>query len=439
MRAGPPQVNVAGPDQPVAVRCSPTRSGSPALVGCSVLAAVGMVAGLLAGRSDVAAFGAAFAAVAAAAVALAESPMFDVRVVVDADRVLEGDVVSARVLITSSCAVDRVDVFVELPFGFIVVTGTNPAAIALAAGEEHEIALALRADQWGLHRLGRLAVRARDRTGLLRWEAAVEELHAVRVLPGPSALDDLVRPARTRVHAGNQVARSRGEGTEFADIRPFACGDLARDVNWRLTARRGEPWVNLRHPERSTDVVILLDTFAEAAMPDGVRAAAALATAHLDQRDRVGYVGFGGSLRWLEPGGGRRQEYRMIDALITTQVYASDAWRTLRAVPQRTIPPNALLLAVSPLHDQRVVGALGSLRSRGIDVAVLEIVLPQEPAESKVYGPFAERLWELQRRTTRSQFVRLGVPVSSWDGSGPLAEPVNELMAFRRRIRSRAG
>jgi uncharacterized protein (DUF58 family) len=66
----------------------------------------------------------------------------------------------------------------------------------------------------------------------------------------------VLRPFRTQVFAGNQVAREKGEGIEFADMRPFAPGDRVRRVNWRASARRGELWVNEYHAERNGDVVL---------------------------------------------------------------------------------------------------------------------------------------------------------------------------------------
>ena len=90
------------------------------------------------------------------------------------------------------------------------------------------------------------------------------EPNRLKVYPGGETLQHLLRPLETQAFAGSQVARTRGEGIEFADLRPFMTGDRVRRVNWRATARRGEPWVNEIHPERSADVVLFLDTFAEA-------------------------------------------------------------------------------------------------------------------------------------------------------------------------------
>ena len=155
-------------------------------------------------------------------------------------------------------------------------------------------------------------------------------------------------------------------------MRPWAPGDPLKRVNWRATARRGEVWVNESHPERNTDVILFVDSFAEARGGDtgtldlAVRATAALADAYIGRRDRVGLISFGGILRWLEPGMGTVQLYRIVDALLDTQIILSYYWTGIDVIPQRTLPPNALVIALSPLLDGRSVDALLDLRARGL-------------------------------------------------------------------------
>ena len=131
--------------------------------------------------------------------------------------------------------------------------------------------------------VGEVWLRARDRTGLVRFEGRVDRRRPLRIYPAPERLRRLITPARTQAATGSEVAPVRAEGLEFADTRPFVPGDRVRSVNWRATARRGSLVVNERHPERNADVVIFLDSFAEARATDqgtleqAVRAAATLA------------------------------------------------------------------------------------------------------------------------------------------------------------------
>ena len=86
---------------------------------------------------------------------------------------------------------------------------------------------------------------------------------AVRVLPGIERLRTLVSPARTQAAVGPRRSSARGEGLELAEVRPWVPGDHARRLHWRATARRGEPFVAERHPERAADVLMFVDTFAD--------------------------------------------------------------------------------------------------------------------------------------------------------------------------------
>jgi uncharacterized protein (DUF58 family) len=154
-----------------------------------------------------------------------------------------------------------------------------------------------------------------------------------------------------------------------------------RRVNWPATARRGAPVISDRHPERNADVVLFLDTFAEARrMHEGtlvraVRAADTLAAAHLAQRDRVGLVAFGGMAHWLLPSAGTAQLERIADALLRSEIVFSYVLRNVKVLPPRSLPPHALVIALTPLLDERTATALSDLRGRGHDLVVVEIVL----------------------------------------------------------------
>ena len=161
---------------------------------------------------------------------------------------------------------------------------------------------------------------------------------SLRVYPRPEALRYLLRPRRPSSSAGTR-SRAKGEGIEFADLRPFAFGDRMRRVNWRASARRGELWVNEQHPERNADVVVFLDSFAEArrgahgTIEPAVRAASALA-------ERLPPPARPGRPRLLRrhaalalPGTGATQLYRIIDALLDTRILLSYAWKSIDIVP----------------------------------------------------------------------------------------------------------
>ena len=419
-----------------------TRQPAPRLLAYAIVAALGLLGALALRRAELATLAAPFAALLA--LGLSGAPP-DVRgwLTLDEDRALEDDELDLTVAVRSTTGVDRVEVGVVLPHGLVLTDGTNPIALRLGAYEERELALRVRCVRFGAYELGDLRLRARDRLGLVSWEGSIRRRSPLRVYPRPERLHELLSPARTQASAGNEVARLRAEGLEFADTRPFVPGDRLNTVNWRATARRGSLVVNERYPERSTDVVLFLDSFAEARATAGegtfeqaVRVAATLAARFLERRDRVGMVAFGGILRWLEPDAGLVQRYRLVDALLEAGVELSYAWKDATVIPRRTLPPRALVIAVTPLLDERSIGALLELRARGHDLVVVEISPePHAPVGAGRIDAIARRVWMLQRAELRARFERLGVAVTTLEPGVPLDAALEEVRSFRRHAR----
>ncbi|MGE5273082.1 MAG: DUF58 domain-containing protein [Verrucomicrobiota bacterium] len=414
------------------------RTASPKLTAYAVLGGIALIAALVTRRPELAAIGAPFLLLLGAGLIGAAEPDLRASVRVDRDRLIEGDEVTVEIELGADRAIERLELLLELPAGVTVAEGDNPLAVRLPA-DGRTLTLRLRADRWGAHRIGDLSVRARDAFGLFARTGRIPAGMSVKVFPRQEALRRLLPPAETQLYSGDELARAKGEGLEFADLRPFAFGDRVRRINWRASARRGELWVNEQHPERNVDVVLFVDSFAElrrgssSTLDLAVRAAATLADRYTRRRDRVGLVSFGGYLRWLAPGGGLAQLYRIVDALLDTEITLSHAWKAIDVVPARTLPPQALVVALSPLLDERSVGALLHLRARGFDLDVIELspLAFVDPGETEP-ELLAYRLWRLQREALRSRFHAAGVPVVEWRDGDPLARPIEEVTAFRR-------
>jgi uncharacterized protein (DUF58 family) len=415
-----------------------TRTASPRLGGYAALAAVGLVLGIALGRPELVALGAPFAVFLGIAVAASRPPAVGVGFTLGSDTAIEGRDVEAELELEAEQGVERVDVALTLPDGIVADRLPRPSALRVAPDDPRRFDFRLRGRRWGAYRLGATIVRAHDRFGLFAYEARVEATAPLRVYPRPESLRRLVRALETQPFAGNEVARTKGDGIEFADIRPFAFGDRVRRINWRASAKRQQLYVTESHPERNTDVVLFLDAFADvgATLENAVRAAATLAQAYLRRRDRVGLVAFSGIVRWLTPSMGERQLYRIVETLLETSVIPSYVWRGIEHVPVRTLPPKALVVALTPLLDERSVGALLDLRARGFDLAIVDVSpLPYVGAGGGAVEQLGYRLWRLWRESMRFRYERLGVPVFEWREGVPLALAVEEVIAFRRSAR----
>jgi uncharacterized protein (DUF58 family) len=450
---------------------APARRPSPKLTVYTGLAATAMLAGLALGRPELVALGAPMALLVIAGLAVAREPSVELEVDVDRERAVEGDEVLMTLTLRSAAPVARLEVVPQLPDRLSLPGQPRARSVRLLAGEPVRLELRLRCDRWGASTLGGVHLRAHDPLRLFAWEWQVAGRRSLIVYPEPARLRALVRPLETQVFSGNQVSRQRGDGIEFADVRPFLPGDRARSINWRATARRGVPWVNERHPERNTDVVLFLDSFTDLRMAESgaggsgrstldraVSAAASLASAYLARRDRVGLVSFGGVVRWLQPGTGQAMLYRLLDTLMETQLFATVGWRGIRHLPSRTLPPKALIVALTPLLDERGVTALFDLLARGYDLAIVDVspltgageggpatpgpAAPGAPAARRgrrgrraaEAAALAERLWALKREALRHRYQELGAAVVEWREPTELEQVLYEVEACRRRV-----
>jgi uncharacterized protein (DUF58 family) len=418
-----------------------TRTGNPRLIGYSVLAAVGLLGALALRRPELAIVAAPFALLVVVGTRAARDPEIELELAVADERTLERTDLDAVVTVRARRPVDRLELLLELPPQVEVVTGDAGRSLRLRAGEARELEYTLRCTTWGVHELGRTRIRARDPFRIVGWEARGAETRKIKAYPSPMTLRRLVPPAETQAFAGSEVARVKGEGVEYADIRDFVPGDRVRSINWRASARTQSLVVNERHPERNADVVLFVDSFVDvrsggrSVLEDAVRAAGALAAHYLDRRDRVGLVGFGGVLRWLHPGMGTTQRYRLVETMIETGVEPTYTWRDVNIIPARVLPPASLVLALTPLVDPRFIAALEDLRGRRFDVAVVEVdPIPHvEPGRSDVERS-AYRLWLLEREVLRSRLERLGVAIATW-GERDLETVLEEVRTFRRSTR----
>ena len=434
-----------------------TRRPSAKIAAYVGVAALALLAGLALGRPELVAVAAPLAVLVVAGLAGARDPELAAEVAVDRERALVDDVVTVELSLRAAARVERLEVLLVVPPGMegpdvggpggsslaprrAGASRTWASAVTLAAGEERTLAVRLTCRRWGAYWLGDVHLRAHDRFRLFTWERHLDRHAPIKVFPVPDALRSLVRPSETQVSTGSHVAPQRGDGIEFADLRPFLPGDRPRSVNWRATARRGALMVNQRHPERATDVVLFLDSFLDVRGPSGstldqaVGAAASLAAAYLRQRDRVGLVSFGGFVQWLQPGSGQGGLYRLLDTLMETQVFATAAWKGIRHLPPRTLPAKALIVALTPLVDERGVAALFDLLARGYDLAVVDISpLTHAGLAAGEWGELARRLWALERETLRHRYQRLGAAVVEWPDAMHLQQVLLEVEACRRR------
>lgn len=348
---------------------------------------------------------------------------------VSADRLFEDERAIVTLTLRADGAVPLVELLEPLPPRVHLERGRHHAFFTLRAGEEIHWEMVLRCAGRQHLQLGGPHLRFWGPLGLSAAEARHRAPQTVAVYPHLEPLRHLPRPLRTQTFVGNYVSPSQGEGIEPGDIRPFAPGDHVRHVNWRATLRLDTLHVTQHHRERNADVVLLLDTLSDVGPSGGTvvdvaaRAAATLASAYLARKDRVGLIEYGGQLRWVRPGSGRAQLQRLLDTLLDASVVFTYVTRDVDLIPPRILPPQALVLALSPLLDARFVRAASDLAARRFDlvvIAVSPVAVARAAVRRSRVADVAARLWALERRAQLEELRRGGLTIIDWDGVGPL-------------------
>ena len=418
------------------------RYATPRLAGALALAGAAWLGGLVTGRLEALLLGVPWlVAVCVAAVERWDVPVPTVEVVLDTPRCLEGDEVTASITVTAEADAPDLVVGLPLPRGSRA-RGGPIRRVSATKGEPVGTAVTFEAGTWGVHDIRRVPVRAYGRGRFFYWEAAPETRADLRVYPAFESTRRAVTPPQVQAYAGNYASRTGGEGIEFAEVREFGPGDRTRRINWRVSSRRQELFVDVAHQERNADVVVFIDSFARIGSPGrtsldlSVRAAAALARHYLTHRDRVGVVTFGGMVHWLTASGGSRQLDRIVDYLLRVEAAASYAWKDVHTLPRRTLPPRALVVALTPLVDPRALGALRDLCSRGFPVVVVDTLVEEDvPPGPSREDRLAHRVWLLYRDAVRAEIASHGAAVTRWTGAEDLEAA---LLRVPRRGRVRA-
>jgi uncharacterized protein (DUF58 family) len=408
---------------------------TPKLVTYATLTGLGLLAAVVFANAAIIGLAAPFGFALVVGLLAPVAPLPEIGFEIDTPKLLEGSYVTLTITVTSPAQIPRCEVALGVPQG-LQTEGPTVWSLRVDADNPVTIELPIVARDYGRFKIGPATAGISGLFGLLARSAARGGVLELEVQPRSEVLRTLVRAREVRANAGDRLAHQPGDGIEFAEVKPYVPGTAGR-LNWRATARRGAPYVNLYHPERSTDVIILLDTFSPSAITQQVRAGASLARAYLARHDRVGLVAFGGVLNWVDPSAGRGQMERIIAALARTQWHHSYAWKSAEAVPSRALPLNGLVIAVSPLEDGRMMNALASIRSRGVDLAVIETAIPATRHPMSLARDTAARILELERVGMRDNFQRRGVPVIAWSDGEPLEVPLHALAIWRRRVRGR--
>ncbi len=431
----------AGPEPapaPIAVAARGTPNA--VFVRLSVLSSVLLVLGLTLARPDFVALAAPFTIGLFLTILRRGRDAVDIDLQVDRSDVVEGHGVAATVTVRSTSDLDAVVVDVRTGPGIVLLGNAGRRAFAVAGGEEVVADLGVYAARWGRTHVGPVVVTAHGAGLAFDLPAMSRPLSRLNVLPRGDAFGSEASLPNAVTSAGTHRSWLRGDGLDLAGVRPFVFGDRLRRVDWRISSRLGSLHVVEAHTERSSEVVVLVDSGQDVGGSEGiggatssldaaVRAATGITARFLARGDAVRIVDVGTRLRFLRRLAGRRDLVIAAEWLLDTRLpTAGEAW-----VPERVaalVPPRALVLALTPLLDERMTTLVARLRQRGQPVVVVDTLPPDAvPTELDEYERLGLRMWAMERERTAALLVESGCPVVPWHESGGLDDALRALAA----------
>ncbi len=160
--------------------------------------------------------------------------------------------------------------------------------------------------------------------------------------------------------AGSYLARTKGRGMEFDEVRHYQPGDDVRTIDWRVTARTGKVHTKLFREEKERPVFILTDLsesmrFGTKLLFKSVQAAhlAALLAWHVRETgDKLGGLVFSEQqLLELKPAARSQAVLRYLNALIKVQqnqgMVAESNINHALGLMRRLARPGALIFVIS--------------------------------------------------------------------------------------------
>ncbi len=291
--------------------------------------------------------------------------------------------------------------------------------------------------RWGPRKVGDGLVAVTSAWAAFRFRGEVSPPMTLTTLPVPGPFDARADAPHPVGLVGMNPARTQGDGTEFASVRPFAAGDRLHRVQWRVSVRTRTLHVTSTVAEQDAAILLLLDAEADLGKSEGldgsastldvsVRAAGALAEHYLRRGDRVGLRVLGRSAAVVRVGGGSRHLRRLLDTLARVT-----PGRIRGAGPTRMslgTSPGTVVIVLSPMLSERALAATLTLARRGLTVVVVDpLTADVDRGEETARGTVAWRLRLLERDTLLARVRSAGVPVVSWQGAGTLDDVLRRL------------
>ena len=146
------------------------------------------------------------------------------------------------------------------------------------------------------------------------------------------------------VLAGEYISVFKGRGVEFDEVRPYVPGDDVRTIDWKVTARTGEPYVKRYVEERQLTLMLMADVSMSQNFGSGARTkreaaaelCALLAFSAIRNDDKVGLTLFhGGIEQYIPARKGQKHALRVVREVLA---HGLDGAAARPPEPRRWLP-----------------------------------------------------------------------------------------------------
>ena len=191
----------------------------------------------------------------------------------------------------------------------------------------------------------------------------------------------------SNIFGGEYHSAFKGQGMEFAEVRPYQFGDDIRSIDWNVSARYSETYIKIFEEEREQTVILAVDisgsedfgTVYKFKREVAAEICAIVAFSAIQNNDKVGLLLFSDRVElFVPPKKGRRHVLRLIRDLFahertSRKTDLSPALNHLLHVLNR----RSIVLLVSDFMDSDFEAPLRAL-SRRHDTVAVHLLDPRE-------------------------------------------------------------
>ncbi len=193
----------------------------------------------------------------------------------------------------------------------------------------------------------------------------------------------------TEALAGQYESAFKGRGMEFEEVRSYQPGDDIRHIDWKVTARTGEPYIKVHREERELTVMLLVDVSSSGEFGTAgkfkneiaAEVAAVLAYTAIKNNDRVGLIIFSDRIEhFVPPKKGRSHVWMVIRDILNfrPERRVTDLDKALEYLGT-VIKRRCVAFLISDFLDQSITERLRTTAKRH-DITAISIADPREKA-----------------------------------------------------------